>query len=172
MSKESFKQTSLTGRKVLLLRDIGICDCIKKSPESKIKNELNILGLSDISNIVDEIEKADPYCDKCMGTGKKFFRILSEKIRTTDVNAIKEGTTATELQSFELLKDDNVLFYFESHYKFLNLKDHIAVLEHDENSNLIFPLKVLDVFKIVDKIEFYDNDFVYYRITGSKKKEA
>lgn len=172
MSKESFKQASLTGRKVLLLRDVGICDCIKKAPKNTVDTELDILGLSDISNIIDEIEKADPYCDKCMGTGKKFFRILSEKIRTTDVNAIKEGTTATELQSFELLKDDNILFYFESHYKFLNLKDHIAVLEHDENSNLVFPLKVLDVFKIVDKIEFYDNDFVYYRMTGSKKKEA
>lgn len=168
MSEFNFKNVSETGRQVLLLRDVGTCECLEYEKDYG----LDILGSSDLSSLIDKVETADPNCKLCMGTGKKFFRILSTKIRSTDVNAIKEGTTATELQAHKLLKDDNVLFYFDSNYKFLTMKDHIAVLEHDKDNNLVLPIKVLDVFKIVDRLEFFDGDFIFYRMTGSKKKEA
>lgn len=173
MSEMSFKYALETGRQVLVLRDVGLCDCLTGEPTEYAEvSELDVLSSSMFDNLVDKTETADPDCPHCMGTGKKFFRILSTKIRTTDVNAVKEGTSATELQVHKLIKDDNVFFYFDDFYKFLTLKDHVAVLEHDKDNNLILPIKVTDVFKIVDRIEFYDGDFVYYRMTGSKKKEA
>lgn len=167
ISKNIFDQTSITGIQVLLLRDVGKCTCLYEE-----KSEgLNILSDSSFGGIIDDIEKADPKCKLCLGTGKRLFKILSNKIRVTDVNAIKTGGTTSERQAYELLKDDNIILYFPHNYDFLTMKDYIATVNYTNTNTLKTPPEIENLFKIIDIVKFSDESFVYYRITASKRKE-
>lgn len=168
ITKEIFEQTAKTGVQVLVLRDIGECGCLSKVPD---ETELDVLGDSMFGDVIDDIEKADPKCPTCLGTGKQLFKILTNKIRTTDVNAVKTGGTASEVQAYELLKDDNLILYFPFNYDFLTMKDYIATIRYDNANNLLTPIAIENLFKIVDIVKFNDESFVYYRITASKRKE-
>lgn len=182
MSKEIFENTSNTGIQFLILRDIGRCDCIKKQINNEYNNDKNnndFFGLSnntllkkeDLNKIVDDIELADPNCIKCYGTGVKFFPILSNKLRFSNSTNTNSGDGGEiERQDFKLLKDDMIFLYVPYYYNFLTLKDYIGILKTDDNNEIIKPIKIVNLYKIVNINEYVDGDFKYYRLNLDKKK--
>lgn len=180
MSRNIFDNVSTTGIQVLILRDVGKCDCIKNNINGSDTVETddyfgllnnNILGKEDITNIVDDIELADPNCNKCYGTGVNFFKILSNKVRFSNSTSTNAGDGGElERQDFKLLKDDMIFLYVPYYYNFLTLKDYIGILETDDVNEIKKPIKLLNLYKIVNINEYVDGDFKYFRVNLDKKK--
>ncbi|WP_297489270.1 hypothetical protein [uncultured Cetobacterium sp.] len=173
MNKETFEQISKTGRQVIILRDVGKCDCIRKEEHPVVDSDyLSILGDTDFEKVIDDIENADPNCHKCYGTGKRFFKIFSEKIRLASSSAIERGSSAEEHQKYKLLKDDAFIFYFPFNYNFLTLKDYVITLEYDKDNNIVSPIKFKNLYKIVENSENFENNFLFHKVKGKKIKEV
>ena len=162
ITKEKFDEISKTGYQVIILRDIDKCDCLSKP----VEDDNVIVPQNDILGIVDEIETADPNCPKCLGTGRKLFPILTNKIRVTT----SEILDYFEKQLLELLKDNQLNFYFPYNYSFLSLKDYIAIPKMDSKNNIIFPIEYTDIYKISNIDMFVRNEFKFYKVSCKKKK--
>lgn len=163
ITKEKFDEISKTGYQVVILRDVGKCDCMESN---KYEEENPIVPQDDILGLIDDIEVADPKCNKCLGTGRKLFPILTNKIRVASSTTVENF----EEQLLELTKDNILNFYFPYNYEFLTLKDYIATVKMDSKNNVIFPVEYLDIYKISDIELFVRNEFKFYKISGTKKK--
>ena len=170
ITKEKFDEISKTGYQVVILRDVGKCNCTQVKPKPKDGFDNIIIDDDDLFGVVDEIELADPNCKDCLGTGRKLFPILSNRIRVTNSGSNLSGDSSLEKQLFELLKDDALNFYFPYNYEFLTLKDYIAIVKMDSKNNVIFPIEYVKVFKITNIDIFVRNEFKFYKVFGSKKK--
>lgn len=146
--REEFKEILESGVKVLILKNTGICECVKDD------------GLY--------AGESDYDCKKCYGTGSAFTKILTEKIRKEESSAGKGSSL--ESQEFEKNKGENNIFYFPFNYDHLNSKDIICTLKHDNRNNLIKPLVIENFFKVVGKVKREMDDFIFLKITGEKIK--
>lgn len=171
ISKKIFEDISKTGYQVILLRDVGTCDCIKKDPECQAPFYNQFVKDDDILGMSSEIEIADPKCPKCFGVGKKLFPILTNKIRVaTSSGGLSGESKNVEVQLIELLKDDFLNFYFPYNYNFVTMKDYIALVKLDNCNEVIYPIQYTDIFKISDITPYVDGQFKYYKVSGTKKK--
>ena len=170
ITKEKFDEISKTGYQVIILRDTGKCKCTELKPQPKHAFDNVVVGDMDILGVVDEIEIADPKCPICLGTGRKLYPILSNRIRVTNSGSSISGDSTLEQQLFELVKDDSLYFYFPYNYEFLTLKDYIAVAKMDSKNNVIFPIQYENIYKISNIDVFVRNEFKFYKVFGSKKK--
>lgn len=182
--QESFLRESKTGRQVIILRDIGKCSCVTEQlvpvpiEENKdgLFGEFEGLNLFDKKmeeqNIIEDTEYADPTCSKCLGTGRKLFRMISQKVRYVEVKALVGGMITSEKQSYELLKDGNLNFYLPKNYSFLSYKDYIAVPIYNLDNSVMLPLRLDEVYKVTDIVDNFKDEFMYYKITATKKKKV
>lgn len=141
---DSLKTLLNSGKKVLLLKGGGICDCATK----------NIL------------EEPDIHCQKCLGTGKIRTAILTEKIRYGFLDIKKD--TNLEKQSYEKIKNSIQIFYFPFNYDHINMGDIIVTLKHNSSNEIVFPLKKEIYFKVLDFKEDVYKDFKYLKVVGEK----
>lgn len=170
ITKQQFDKISETGFQVIILRDIGQCECTSKRPEPKHAFDNSFVDIDDLLEVAPQIEIANPNCPICFGTGRELFPILSNKIRVENSTISSMTSDVLELQKYELLKDDFLTFYFPYNYKFLNMKDYIAIVKLDDKNEVVFPIQYENIFKITS-INFYvDGEFKYYKVSGTKKK--
>ena len=141
---ENYKTILNKGKKVLLLKSGGACNCYSE-------------------NILNE---PDVHCPKCKGTGFLRTKILTEKIRYGFLDIKKD--TNIEKQSYEKIKNSVQVFYFPFNYDHIDMKDIIVVLKHDSSNKLIYPYKEETFFKVIDKKENIIDDFKYIKIVAEK----
>lgn len=170
ITKEKFEEISKTGYQVVILRDIEKCSCTNKKPQDKSRLENSFIEDELLLEVTDDIEVADPNCPMCLGTGRKLFPILSNKIRVTNAGNNLSVNGNLEIQLVELVKNDTLVFYFPYNYEFLTMKDYIAVVKMDSQNNVILPVEYVDIYKINNIEIFVRNEFKYYKIYGIKKK--
>lgn len=183
--QESFLREAKTGRKVIILRDVGKCSCvtsqlvpvpIKEEKKGGLFEDFEGLDLFDEGmenqNIIEDTEFADPTCSKCLGTGRELFRMISQNVRYVEVKALSSGATTAEKQSYELLKDGNLNFYFPKNYNFITYQDYIAVPVYNTDNTPKMPIELDEAFKITDIMDNFKDEFMFYKITATKKKKV
>lgn len=136
--QEQFNNASSTGRQVLILKAVGVCDCYDED---------------DLLN-----SEPMPSCEKCFGTGKMRLQIKTEKIRYEITN----NSASSHLEEINYSKDTHELysFYFPGHYHYINNDDIIIV--YDEQG------KPSKAFEVLNKENFVKDDFVFYEVFGKK----
>lgn len=133
-----FKEASLTGSKVLILKGTTKCDCY------------------DENRLIDSEPKPD--CPKCFGTGLQRQAILSSKIRNEINNAYNQQFETTDKNT---TINEKRKFYFPLFYSEITTEDYLCLLDADEKT-------IISVYKIINKEQFRDYDFIFYEIVGKK----
>ena len=133
-----FKEASETGSKILWLKATCKCDCF------------------DENRLIDS--EPDPKCPKCYGTGMKRQAIFTDKIRNEINNAYNQQFETT---NFNTTINEKRKFYIPEFYKEMNTEDLLCFLDKDERT-------INSVYKVVNKEEFRDHDFIFYEIVGKK----
>lgn len=170
ITKQQFDKISETGYQVVILRDIGHCECTEKRPEPRHGFDNSFVDINDLLEVAPQIEIANPNCPICFGTGRELFPILTNKIRVVNSSVTSPTSNTVEIQLYELLKDDFLTFFFPYNYEFLTMKDYIAIVKMDNKNEVIFPIEYVNIFKITS-INFYiDGEFKYYKVSGTKRK--
>ena len=133
-----FKEASRTGSKCLWLKAVKNCDCY------------------DEDRLIDS--EPDPKCPKCYGLGKIRQAILTDKIRNEINNSY---ISQFEKTKFTTSINEDRKFYVDKLYQDMNTEDLICLLKEDEKT-------IVSVYKIVNREEFRDHDFIFYEIIGRK----
>lgn len=133
-----FKEASETGSKVLLLKGIEKCDCFSED------------------RLIDS--EPDPHCPKCFGTGLKRQAFLTSKIRNEINNAYSQQFENTDKNT---TINEKRKFFFPVFYEPITTEDYICLLDINERT-------IISVYKVVNKEQFRDHDFVFYEIVGKK----
>ena len=141
---DEYKVLLNTGKKVMLLKNGGVCECYSK----------NILNEPDI------------HCEKCYGTGFIRTKIVTEKIRYGFLDIKKD--TNIEKQSYEKIKNSIQVFYFPFNYDHINMKDIIVTLKHNSSNEILLPFKKETFFKVIDFKENVKDNFKYLKIVAEK----
>lgn len=128
--KKRFEEASDTGRKVLILKADGTCDCFNPN---------------DLTN-----SEPNPKCNECFGTGKFRTMIRTEKIRyELNVETYKEYLGLTR-ETFDVYS-----FFFPEYYGHLTNADIIVTF--DEKEVAIAAFEIVNIEKFVkDKFVYYE----------------
>ncbi|MGL4998090.1 MAG: hypothetical protein ACRC5T_03905 [Cetobacterium sp.] len=132
----SFKELSDAGLNVTFLKSDGVCVCY--DPKSLINSE------------------PDPYCEKCLGTGKKRTIVKSEKLRYQNLS---NSSLRTDEGLFKTVEESLLLFAYE-HYGIFDSEDMIFVSGANENV----------LYEIEDKKPFVYHDFKFLEFYCKKVK--
>ena len=84
--------------------------------------------------------------------------ILSSKIRNEMNNAYNQQFETTDKNT---TINEKRKFYFPLFYSKITTEDYLCLLDIDEKS-------IISVYKVINKEQFRDHDFVFYEIVGKK----
>lgn len=126
-----FKEASLTGSQVLILKATTQCDCF--DPEELINSE------------------PDPNCLKCLGTGCKRQAFLTEKVRNEIYNVYQANFEITDKNK---TINEQRKFYLPEYYREIGTEDLIVLLDPDLNIVTVYEITNREEFRHHDFIFF------------------